>query len=112
MPWNWVPDWPKFNDDLTQIAGIEKQFLLNAGSAGAYLKTIDEQEYRRFVVEILSLEGVESSRIEGEIFDRESGQSSLKKKGKQESRMAELLCNVYESFNEPLTHEMPFNSIS
>lgn len=59
---------------------------------------------------------MESSKIEGEILDRESLQSSIKKhfglettlkKGTgKESGMAELLCNVYESFDKPLTHEM------
>jgi Fic family protein len=117
MTWNWqLPKWPQFNYDPERIASLERQFLLGVGSAFAYLKTIDEQEYNRFVVEILSLEGVESSRIEGEILDRESLQSSIKqhfglktapKRGAdKEARMAELLCNVYESFAKPLTHEM------
>jgi Fic family protein len=117
MPWNWeLPDWPKFSYDPDRISPLERQFLLSVGSASAYLKTIDEQEYNRFIVEILSLEGVESSRIEGEILDRESLQSSirqhfglqttLKRGNDKESRMAGLLCNVYESFDKPLTHEM------
>ncbi len=80
MPWNWeLPDWPKFNYDPNRISQLERQFLLGVGSAVAYLKTIDEQEYNRFVVEILSLEGLESSRIEGETLDRESLQSSIKR---------------------------------
>lgn len=117
MPWNWeLPDWPKFTYDLDRISGLERQFLLGVGSAFAYLKTIDEQEYHRFIVEILSLEGLESSRIEGEILDRESLQSSIKQRfglgatikrgADKESRMAGLLCSVYESFAKPLTHEM------
>lgn len=117
MSWNWeLPDWPKFKYDPVRISQLESRFLLGMGSAFAYLKTIDEQEYNRFIVEILSSEGLESSRIEGEILDRESLQSSIKqhfglqtklKKGAdKESRMAELLCNVYESFDKPLTHEM------
>lgn len=117
MPWNWeLPDWPKFTYDPDKISQMEKQFLLGVGSAFAYLKTIDEQEYNRFTVEILSLEGLESSRIEGEILDRESLQSSIKQhfglqalqkqEANKESRIAQLLCNVYESFEKPLTHEM------
>lgn len=118
MPWNWqLSDWPKFRYDPACIAEQERQFLLGAGSAFAYLKTIDEQEHHHFIVEILSLEGLESSRIEGEILDRESLQSSIKrhfglqgslpkKERHRESGMAELLCDVYESFDKPLTHEM------
>src|SRR3989344_5288753 len=117
MPWNWeLSKWPKFHYDATSIAELEKQFLLGVGSASAYLKTIEEQEYNRFIVEILTVEGLESSRIEGEILDRESLQSSIrkhfglktarKKEADRESRMAKLLCSVYESFNKPLTHKM------
>src|ERR1700722_17406979 len=108
MPWNWeLPDWPKFHYDPEPIGSLERRFLLGVGSAFAYLKTIEEQEYNRFVVEILSSEGLESSRIEGEILDRESLQSSIKKHfgldtapkrgADKESRMAKLLCDVYES---------------
>ena len=117
MPWNWeLPDWPKFSYDPNRIFQKERQFLLGMGSAFAFLKNIDEQEYNQFVVEILSLEGLESSRIEGEILDRESLQSSIKQhfglnttrkqETNKESRMAKLLCNVYESFDKPLTHEI------
>lgn len=117
MPWNWeLPDWPQFTYDSTQISQKERQFLLGMGNAFAYLKNIDKQEYNQFVVEILSLEGLESSRIEGEILDRESLQSSIKQhfglqptqkqESNKESKMAALLCSVYESFDAPLTHEM------
>lgn len=117
MPWNWEsPNWPKFSYDPDRISSQERQFLLGAGSAFAYLKNIDEQEYKQFVVEILSSEGLESSKIEGEILDRESLQSSIKrhfglnadrkKEADKESRMARLLCNVYDSFNKPLTQKM------
>lgn len=117
MRWNWqLPDWPKFKYDPHTISSFDKKFLLSSGSAIACLKTIDEQEYNRFLVEILSLEGMESSKIEGEILDRESLQSSikqrfglntkLKKKEDKESQMASLLCSLYESFDKPLTHEM------
>ena len=117
MPWNWeLPEWPKFSFDPERIASQERQFLMQAGSADAFLKNISTQESHQFVVEILSQEGEESSRIEGEILDRESLQSSIKKHfglqaeqkraPKKEAGMAMLLCDVYESFQDPLSHEM------
>lgn len=117
MRWNWeLPDWPKFTYHPHLLAEKEKQFLLATGSSSAFLKSIKEKDYRHFVVEILSTEGLESSRIEGEFLDRESLQSSIKKhfgiqasdrKGfHRESGMADSLFSVYESFREPLTHEM------
>ncbi|MDE3046154.1 MAG: Fic family protein [Verrucomicrobiota bacterium] len=118
MPWNWeLPEWPTFHYNPVLLCPLERQFLVGAGSEFAYLKTIEVKEYHRFIVEILSAEGVESSRIEGETLDRESLQSSIQhhfgiqtraqKKGtEKESGMANLLCDVYDSFDEPLTHEM------
>lgn len=117
MRWNWqLPNWPQFSYDSDRISQKERQFLLGVGSAFAFLKNIDEKEYNQFVVEILSSEGLESSKIEGEILDRESLQSSIKqhfglktahkRENNKESGMAKLLCDVYESFDKPLTHEM------
>ena len=117
MSWNWqLPGWPSFNFDLEQIAQQERKFLLSVGSASAFLKKIEEQERKQFVVEILGSEGEQSSRIEGEILDRESLQSSIKRhfglaapikaKHVKEAGMAELLCNTYETYDKPLTHEM------
>ncbi len=117
MPWNWeLPDWPHFKYDRDLVSQQERQFLLSIGSSLAFLKNIGEKDYNQFVVEILSVEGLESSRIEGEILNRESLQSSIKhhfgltssrkRESNKESGMAHLLCNVYESFDNPLTHEM------
>lgn len=117
MTWNWeLPDWPKFTYDSNKILHLEKQFLLRAGQSSAFLKNINPIEFGQFAIEILSLEGLESSRIEGEILDRESLQSSIKhhfglktdhkRIGRKESQMAGLLLNVYKTFNLPLSHEM------
>lgn len=117
MQWNWqLPDWPKFSYNPEAVLQKEQQFLLDLGAATACLKTLKREDNDQFIVEILSQEGSESAKIEGEILDRESLQSSIKrhfglishfkKIGRKESGMAELLCDVYESFAEPLTHEM------
>ncbi|HSX37744.1 MAG TPA: DUF4172 domain-containing protein [Chlamydiales bacterium] len=117
MSWNWeLPNWPQFNYDIHSLQELDQEFLLGAGGCFAFLKTIDEIDRKRFVVDILSIEGTESSRIEGETLDRKSLQSSIRKhfglEAKQrtrhdkEFRMAELLCKTYETFDLPLTHEM------
>lgn len=117
MPWNWeLPEWPNFNGNFETISKQERRFLLDVGRASAFLKNVGNQESRQFVVEILSLEGLESSRIEGEILDRESLQSSIKqhfglhnpqKQGvPREAGMAKLLYDVYETFDMPLTDRM------
>jgi Fic family protein len=117
MPWNWeLPKWPTFTYSQDKLNLKEKKFFLGLGSTLAFAKNTEKPDYQQFVVEILSQEGFESSKIEGEILDRESLQSSIKKhfgfknghknKTRKESGMAKLLCNVYETFEKPLTHEM------
>lgn len=119
MPWNWeLPNWPHFIYNPHRLSTVEKQFFLELGSAAAFLKTVPHEDYQRFVVEILSQEGLESSRIEGEFLDRESLQSSIKQhfginnqksKRPKESGMADLLCDVYRTYNEPLQQDTLFN---
>lgn len=117
MPWNWqLPKWPHFQYDPKRIAEKEKQFLLKAGSSSAFLKKIEQLDEQQFVIEILSSEGQESSKIEGEILDRESLQSSIKRhfglntsikpKHKKEEGVADLLYMVYQTYDKPLTHSM------
>ncbi len=117
MPWNWeLPEWPKFQYDSNSISQKEKQFLLGAGSSSAFLTSLREKDCNRFIVEILSSEGLESSKIEGEILDRASLQSSIRrhfgldgderKDANREELVAKLLRDVYKTFDQPLTHEM------
>jgi Fic family protein len=117
MPWNWeLPEWPKFTCDPGSIAKMEREFLLQCGGASAYLKNIETPDFHQFVVEILSSEGLESFRIEGEVLDRQSLQSSIKrhfglaapgkKEGDREARMANVLCSVYDTFKKPLSDDM------
>lgn len=117
MRWNWqLPGWPKFTYDADRVSSYERRFLLGSGSSFAFQKNISDDDRNRFVVEILSLEGLESSKIEGEVLERESLQSSIKKQfgsldgvkkaSDKEEGMAELLSNVYKTYDAPLTHEM------
>jgi Fic family protein len=115
MPWSWqLPEWPKFSYDPGAIAALEKQFLVNLGSSAAFIKTLDAQEHHQFIVEMMSIEGEESAKIEGEILDRSSLQSSIKKQfglntplkreTRKEADMAKLLYDVYNTFDKPLDH--------
>ena len=116
MPWNWeLPGWPNFHYNPDRIAQQDKKFLLAVGSSSAFLKKIDTEDHQQFVIEVLSSEGEQSSRIEGEILDRESLQSSIKRqfglstpqrsKHLKEAGMAELLYDVYQSYDKRLTHD-------
>lgn len=117
MLWNWqIPNWPNFQYDPATIAHLERKFLLGVGSSFAFLKNVSQEDQNQFVVEILSIEGEKSSKIEGEILERESLQSSIRKhfglkdgpqkRSEKEFGMAEVLCDVYKTYNAPLSHEM------
>jgi len=115
--WNWqLAEWPNFFYDPALFAPYDKEFLLESGHGRAFLKYLSGDERNYFVVEMLSAEGIESSRIEGEILQRESLQSSIRKHfgcsdklpniSAKEAGMAQALCSVYAHWDAPLTHEM------
>ena len=117
MPWCWeLPEWPHFQYDKNWVVEVEKQFLLAVGQGAAYLKTVGSEDRKRCIVDILSMEGQESARIEGGALDRESLQSSIGKHfglkttqlkaGEREVGMANLLCSAYDTYDKKLTHKM------
>lgn len=119
MTLNWqLPDWPNFLFDSSLYSENERAFIYLCGKSQGYLKAISKSEFDKFKVEILSLEGAESAKIEGEILDRESLQSSirrqfgldplLKKESVKEQGMAESLLDVYKTFQDPLDHKTLF----
>jgi Fic family protein len=119
MPWNWEnPDWPNFTWDRTQIATAEEQFLLGSGVVIGSVKHLGEEEHKHLLVELMSGEAVTTSKIEGEILNRDSVQSSIQRQlglaadnrraSPAEQGIAEMMVDLYRSFREPLSQEMLF----
>jgi Fic family protein len=117
--WNWQhKNWPNFEFDAAVFQHYEKEFLLNAGKLFGSLLHVEENELEEHKIDLLSNEAYKTSEIEGEILNRDSLQSSIKKqfglKSKvnkstpAENGMAELMVDVYQSFDKPLTHEQLF----
>ena len=117
MPWNWeLPEWPHFHYEPAPIVEQERAFLLNLGGTAALLEHTRESDYNNYVVDVLSREGVDSSKIEGELLDRDSLQSSIKRHlglhaptkplSDKEVGMAEVLCSLFETTDQPLSHDM------
>jgi len=77
-----------------------------------------QEERDQLTIEAMSTEAVTTSEIEGEILDRASVQSSLRKQlglatdgrrvGPAERGIAEMMVDLYRSFGEPLSEEMLF----
>jgi len=116
MPWNWqLPDWPKFSWNAARLRKAEEQFLLGAGSLHGTVKYLPATDRDQLTVEVLSTEALTTSEIEGEILDRASVQSSIRRqfgltapKGQSrpaEEGVAEMTVDVYRSYGGPLSSE-------
>lgn len=116
MTWNWQqPDWPNFRWDADRFTEIEKQFLLGGGVLIGSAHHLGQEEGDQFKVELLSAEAVTTSEIEGEILDRESVRSSIRKElglstDEQRQRpaergIAEMMVDLYRTSAEPLSED-------
>ncbi len=117
MVWNWqLPDWPRFIFDSSVLPSLERRFYQGSGGVFAILKHLTDEDKKRFIVDILCTEGLKSAEIEGDLLERESLQSSIQRhfglstaKGKISKRelgMGELMWSVYDTYDQPLTHDM------
>ena len=119
MTWNWQKsDWPNFRRDPARLEAAEKQFLVSGGVFVGTVRHLGKDERDELTVEAMSTEAVTTSEIEGEILDRASVQSSLRKQlglatderrvRPAERGIAEMMVDLYRSFAEPLSEEMLF----
>jgi Fic family protein len=119
MTWNWQkPDWPNFRCDRTRLEKAENQFLVSGGVFVGTVRHLRKEELDQLTIEAMSTEAVTTSEIEGEILDRASVQSSLRKQlglatderrvRPAERGIAEMMLDLYRSFAEPLSAEMLF----
>lgn len=119
MVWNWtLPDWPDFRYDPAALELFEQRFLLSSGELLGAVHHVGPSEREQLRIELLSEEAMQTSAIEGEILDRLSVQSSLRRhlglnpdgypSKPREQGVAELMVEVYSGFAEPLTHEVLF----
>ncbi|MBY6059623.1 Fic family protein [Leisingera daeponensis] len=119
MPWNWkMPGWPGFQYDASALEPLERHFLLSSGEILGAVHHVSHSEREQLRIELLSDEAMQTSAIEGEILDRLSVQSSLRRHlglapdsypaKPREQGVAEMMVDVYSSFAGPLSHETLF----
>jgi Fic family protein len=119
MAWNWQKsDWPNFTWNRARLEKPEHQFLLGGGVLVGTVKHLPEEDRQQLTVDAMSTEAVTTSEIEGEILDRASVQSSIRKQlglsvderrvRPAEQGIAEMMVDSYRSFSEPLSQEMLF----
>ena len=116
MQWNWqLPDWPKFQYDASVLEPFEQQFLLSSGEILGAVRHVNASERDQLRIDLLSDEAMQTSAIEGEMLDRQSVQSSLRRHfglapndhpvKPKEQGVAEMMVDVYSTYSELLTHE-------
>ncbi|MEA3277534.1 MAG: Fic family protein [Pseudomonadota bacterium] len=116
MRWNWQqPNWPDFTYDSAALADMELRLLHQSGILfGAFLN-LGDQDKRQLTVDMIGNEALMTSRIEGEYLDPDSLQSSILRRlglatdhrrvSAAEQGIAELMVDLYRTFQAPLTHE-------
>jgi Fic family protein len=117
MAWNWqLSDWRKFSYEIDHLHHFEDDFLRCSSEALGALRHIEKDGVNLLHVDIIREEAIQTSQIEGEFLDRESVQSWLRRHfGLQtkstnnllkEKGISDLLIDVYENYDEPLSHEL------
>jgi len=120
MKWNWQrPDWPNFRWDTARLARAEQEFLVGGGMLAGTVKHLAGEEREQLAVEAMSTEAVTTSEIEGEILDRASVQSSIRRQlglatdrrrvRPGEEGIAEMMVDLYRSWRAPISDEMLFH---
>src|SRR5436190_20924 len=116
MRWNWQqPDWPRFTWRSSRLTRAEERFLLGSGVFVGSFDHLAAADRDRLTVEVMSEEAVTTSRIEGELLDRDSVQSSIRRQlglgadGRRvrpgEQGISAVMIELYRRFSKPLDRE-------
>jgi Fic family protein len=119
MTWNWQrPEWPDFSWNPDLLRKAEEHFLLGGGVFVGTFSHLGTGDKDQLTIETLSTEAMTTSEIEGEMLDRASVQSSIRRQlglgGDQrrvkaaEQGIAEMMVDLYRTFAAPLSNDMVF----
>ncbi len=119
MGWNWQQtDWPRFTWDAARLEKSEREFLKVSGVFIGTAKHLGPADHEELIVQAMSAEAVTTSRIEGEVLDRASVQSSIRRQlglatdrkrvPPAEQGIAQMMVDLYRSFAAPLSDEVLF----
>ena len=120
MPWNWQrTDWPNFTWDAGRLRKAEELFLIGSGWFSGAVRHLGDDDREQLTIEAMSTEALTTSEIEGEILDRASVQSSIRRQlglagdhrrvKPAEQGIAEMMVSLFRSFAEPLSEKGLFD---
>ncbi len=112
MTWNWQkPDWPDFTWNAPRLRKAEEQFLSGGSVFAGTVKHLGQPDQERLTIKAISTEALTTSEIEGEILDRASVQSSIRRQlglatdhrrvKPAEQGIAEMMVSLYRTFCRP-----------
>lgn len=119
MEWVWQnKNWPFFEFNTDQITVFEAKFIQNSGKLMGAIQHLEVDNFDILRIELLSQEAISTSSIEGEILNRDSVQSSVRKHlglkndfrkvPANASGVSEMMVDVYLNYDRPLGHKTLF----
>lgn len=119
MSYNWQqPDWPQFRYDLSGVEDALFAFAERTGRAGGLLKGLTADAQMETSIEMMVVEAIKTSAIEGELLSRKDVMSSIRHNlglatetsggDKRAAGAAALMIDVRNSFTASLSEEMLF----
>ncbi len=116
MKWIWEQkEWPKYQFEKNLLRKEEESFLMQSGILKGSIKHLNKEESQTSAIEIILEEALSTSKIEGEILNRESVQSSIQqqlglkvpklKVSSIEYGTAEMMSHLYLHYNQELNRE-------
>lgn len=114
--WNWQKKgWPRFIYDKTVLAEFEARLLHQSGILSGTLKHINEDDKEKLTIDLISNEALKTSAIEGEVLNRDSVQSSIRRNfgldtdnrriPPAEQGIAEMMVDLYRRYDHPVSHK-------
>jgi Fic family protein len=118
--WNWQKaEWPTFTWNAQRLSEAEAQFLHRAGLFQGALRHMGEDDKAALTIEVISAEAYKTSEIEGELLNRDSLQSSLRRNfglGGETARIppaekgiADMMTALYRGYDKPLDEATLFH---
>lgn len=118
MRYNWQhPEWPNFIYDLSEVQEILYNYARDVAFLSGGVSQLPDEMQINTGIDLMVLEALKTSEIEGESFDEEDVRSSIRKElgllpSKVDVRdfkaigIGKLMFSVRHTFDDPLTQEV------
>ncbi|MEB2783288.1 Fic family protein [Algoriphagus persicinus] len=121
MSYNWEQsDWPNFTYEEGKSGKILHDFLMKSGQISGVLTGLSEGNQTELLLDMMGMEAIKTSEIEGEFLSRPDVMSTIKKnlgiheeqpllvKDQRAKGIAKLMIKVRTDFTQELTEEVLF----